>query len=1279
MMMQLVYVVAVLSVVTVLKGSVIHVPDSDGNSLDYYLCDQPSINDNTMFVLQSNITLSVIERSTVCIVTGVHNITIISDSHESYSVINCSGAGFAFANVTNLSINNTVFNGCGVSLGQDAYDVLNQVPAVNGMPYYQFNTFDHVTLLFINCSHLSMYNVKINFYVGFGMILKNVHGVTEMKYVTITDAIDSSSNNQQQSKVSGSGLFVIYTVHDLVENTSIILDRFTITDGFTTGFNDTLVSDIDDGISNPNVRAAGGLSIIISEPQDTLHSVSIKIENLIVKNNRGGGIVMVYINVVQSSIVIDTANISSCLLGDMNSDQEFIGESLTVYFALTDRRNAPSLQTYCSLLLQNINFTALIADSCRTMYGNLSEFERKTSFNLSTVLVRAIGNYVGQRDILNYVHNVVLDNVYFAQDFPGITKSTVGFGIGLFVFAFGSINVYLRNVTSFGFSCSEKGYDPEDPYYSCTQVGSLAFQKTKTLEIVDGIFTHHRDCSAIYVHDSYVNFTGNIILSHNRGILYGALQLSSAAKLFFVEPLNLTMEYNTALYGGAIHVYQQVSDVCAIQFISKDYYDDKNYTSMNITLNINENSAVLSGYTIYAYPLHRCVYSIPSKIAVNISLFQLLLKRMRPVQTSNTTQVSSPPSAICFCTNNTIPTLPCVGVKQALNFSVYPGQSIQVSAVAVDGNATVYGIATARFEMMPSHVSVRLDPVTSSLAQGSCTNITYTIYHNDTNTSNVSLTIAPSLRRANAFLNLTLLNCSNGFTSVDDTCKCLPVYEKLTCSNGSISRPDDYWVGYTTPSQHMKSTYGYASNCPSGLCNDNLHSTNISTNLKESSPMCNGGRTGTLCTVCPKGTSVVFGSVDCKKCTNVYILTILFFCTCGILLVTVLFLLQLTVKTGTINGLIFYANLFSTRFTLGYLLQLNSHLYLLQLFIFFLNLDLGFPLCFYDGMNEEVYRLLQFIFPVYVWIIIGVIIYASKHSVRLSKVTGKQSVAVLATLVQLSYAKIITNITESIPYTPIYVNNEGMKNNIESYIVWFAAGVDYGSPLHIVHMIISICFLIIFVIPYTLIAVSAPFLARYKIVSHFMPYLDTIYAPYKEKFRFWFGARLVLLLFQLIIGASLSGNDFRVNLGVQLLSVLTFVLLQIHFKPFKNLFVHLLDVFFMLNFCVIAFFAISLRSGKTLFVIVATLFAGALIVFIGIIVFHICIVFFKKKISEVLPSASNIKKFVLSHRTSSPPRSPDHLSVKFKSRSLVDTVIGKEGTFDALREPILDYCQDVDD
>ena len=98
----------------------------------------------------------------------------------------------------------------------------------------------------------------------------------------------------------------------------------------------------------------------------------------------------------------------------------------------------------------------------------------------------------------------------------------------------------------------------------------------------------------------------------------------------------------------------------------------------------------------------------------------------------------------------------------------------------------------------------------------------------------------------------------------------------------------------------------------------------------------------------------------------------------GIALVVILYLLNLTVTKGTITGIIFYANVISINDS-TILANVNASKPF-QLFISFVNLDLGIETCFYDGMDSYAKVVLQLFFPLYLIIIATFIIIASRHS-----------------------------------------------------------------------------------------------------------------------------------------------------------------------------------------------------------------------------------------------------------------------------------------------------------
>ena len=85
------------------------------------------------------------------------------------------------------------------------------------------------------------------------------------------------------------------------------------------------------------------------------------------------------------------------------------------------------------------------------------------------------------------------------------------------------------------------------------------------------------------------------------------------------------------------------------------------------------------------------------------------------------------------------------------------------------------------------------------------------------------------------------------------------------------------------------------------------------------------------------------------------------------------------------------------------------------MFISWLNLEFGIDMCFFPGMDTYVRTWLQLAFPAYIILLVVLVIIISSYSIRFSKLIGKKDpVATLATLILLSYARILEICFESL-------------------------------------------------------------------------------------------------------------------------------------------------------------------------------------------------------------------------------------------------------------------------
>ena len=142
-----------------------------------------------------------------------------------------------------------------------------------------------------------------------------------------------------------------------------------------------------------------------------------------------------------------------------------------------------------------------------------------------------------------------------------------------------------------------------------------------------------------------------------------------------------------------------------------------------------------------------------------------------------------------------------------------------------------------------------------------------------------------------------------------------------------------------------------------------------------------------------------------------------------------------------------------------------------------------------------------------------------------------------------------------------------------------------------------------------------------------MPLVDAMYAPYKDKWRFWFGLRLTIFAVIFLLSASLRGIDTELILLIQIFLFAAFSFVQIKISPFKSFAINVLDLFFMLNFCLLATFVLYFdTNSQALFVVTHILISSAFIVTLGIFLFHIHLLLKTNNIYVILKKTMLCKK-----------------------------------------------------
>ena len=171
-------------------------------------------------------------------------------------------------------------------------------------------------------------------------------------------------------------------------------------------------------------------------------------------------------------------------------------------------------------------------------------------------------------------------------------------------------------------------------------------------------------------------------------------------------------------------------------------------------------------------------------------------------------------------------------------------------------------------------------------------------------------------------------------------------------------------------------------------------------------------------------------------------------------------------------------------------------------------------------------------FPVYIWLLVGLIILVSHFSHRFANVLGNNPVSVLATLVLLSYTKVFRTLIAVfyITYFEYPTYNKG---------VWlYDANINYLIVKHIPLFIVAVLVFVFLFLPYTLLLLFGQWLQA---ISHLRlfswvnsarlkPFMDAYHAPYKAKHRYWPGLLLVFRFVLLLVFAFNPQQDPGINL-----------------------------------------------------------------------------------------------------------------------------------------------------
>ena len=374
-------------------------------------------------------------------------------------------------------------------------------------------------------------------------------------------------------------------------------------------------------------------------------------------------------------------------------------------------------------------------------------------------------------------------------------------------------------------------------------------------------------------------------------------------------------------------------------------------------------------------------------------------------------------------------------------------------------------------------------------------------------------------------------------------CTCDPmIHHYITdCNiqNETLVREGDFWITYINESDD----YLIYPHCPYDYCHPPSYMINIDLNIPDGADaQCAFNRSGVLCGACKPGLSLSLDSSDCVACSSYWPVTFIVIIIAGFLaglaLVALVLILNLTVAVGTLNGIIFFANIVNVNRTILFPFSTPNFV---TVFISWLNLELGFDICFFEGMDAYWKTWLQLVFPAYIIFLVVMVIVLGEYSQRFAHLIGKKNpVATLATLILLSYNKLLQSLIGALSFAVLDYPDGSHE------IVWLPdANIKYFRGKHIPLFIAALVILTVCV-SYTLLLFSWQWLLHCQDSKLFRwvgnqklhLFIKPYHAPYTIKHRYWTG---LLLLVRATLSIS-SAVNVSGDPGVDLL-VMGFIMI----------------------------------------------------------------------------------------------------------------------------------------
>ena len=697
----------------------------------------------------------------------------------------------------------------------------------------------------------------------------------------------------------------------------------------------------------------------------------------------------------------------------------------------------------------------------------------------------------------------------------------------------------------------------------------------------------------------------SLFIFNNTGTNGGGLAMYDESNIKLLPECQMNIVSNHATKkGGGIYTNN---------LITCPFHSDSNLSITHLDINVSNNSADLAGQDFYGY----------------------IFKDNCPHYFNEGTKSAGTPNTICFCDPNNASINyivdNCPVDMNILDKQAFPGQKLNFDIIMIDLEDSY-----TRDSVTAGDVKIYLDNnklLGRQSLQENCSSveiilqanyglhkIKFLLYREVDGFSIAD--IQDLLFDVSLDFDVFINECPIGF-SVNDSSECdcsQSVYrQNVTCdiNTQSITHNGLLWIGTYDTSTPFNAN---ATNPNACIVNEDCllycSPNPVTFQLNDTDTQCVDNRGQRMCGSCRNGYSLLMGSNKCGRCddTNNYIIItwLLLFAVMGVSLVFLLIALNLTVSVGTLNGLLFYANIvklyepvFSREGALPVLNQVIS----------WINLDFGFKACLYNGMDSYAKQWLQFAFPLYLWVIIIIIIQLCRRYGKISRLMGSHAVPVLSTLFLLSYTKLVRTIVIVVHKREVTLHYS--NESVRSVSLWYEdPNVEYAKGKHAVLLGFALLVGVLFVIPYTLFLLVNPFyekhLSNYKLLkkfwNRFKPIIDAYSGPMRDEYRFWPGlllvARIPVLLSVTLVDSFIQSQHFLLSMLLTVLAIilsLGYCFGGFYLKKRNNI----IETWFLFNLCIMIALSVTLTDESKVLIWYNACLSVFIFSFILIVVYHL--------------------------------------------------------------------------